>query len=163
MKMMPWKKKGNAVVRGSEGSSSLGLFRNEMNRLMDRFFADPWSLFDHESFPSVTGWAPSFDVVDGDKDVTVRAEIPGVDPKDVEVSVSGNVVTISGEKKESHEEKGKQVYRSECSYGSFRRSVELPEGVDAERVSAEHANGILTVRVGKSKAAAAKRIPVSAK
>jgi HSP20 family protein len=73
------------------------------------------------------------------------------------------VLTVSGDKKESHEEKGKQVYRSECSYGSFRRSVELPEGLDADKVSAEHANGILTIRVGKSKAAAAKRIPVSAK
>lgn len=163
MKMMPWKKKDNAVVRGGEGSSSLGLFRNEMNRLMDRFFADPWSLFDQDSFPSVTVWAPSFDVIDGEKDVTVRAEIPGVDPKDVEVTVSGNVLTISGEKKESHEEKGTHAFRTECSYGSFRRSVELPDGVDADKVTAEHTNGILTVRVGKSKAAAAKRIPVSAK
>jgi HSP20 family protein len=134
-----------------------------MNRLMDRFFENPWSLFDQDSFPSVSGWAPSFDVTDGEKDVTVRAEIPGVDPKDVEVTVSGNLLTISGEKKDSREEKGKNVWRSECSYGSFRRSVELPEGVDADKVTAEHANGIITVRVAKSKAASAKRIPVSAK
>ncbi len=73
------------------------------------------------------------------------------------------MLTVSGEKKESREEKGKNVYRSECSYGSFRRSVELPAGVDAEKVSAEHKNGILTVRVGKSESAAPKRIPVSAK
>jgi HSP20 family protein len=163
MKLTPFKKKEGAVVRGGEGSSALGLFRSEMNRLMDRFFADPWSLFNHEDFPSVSGWAPSFDVVDGEKEITIRAEIPGVDPKDVEVTVSGNVLTVSGEKKESREENGKQVYRSECRYGSFRRSVELPEGAQADQVSAEHANGILTVRVGKSKAAAAKRIPVSAK
>jgi HSP20 family protein len=163
MKLMPWKKKENAVVRGGEGPSSLGLFRTEMNRLMDRFFADPWSMFDDDAFPSFSGWSPSFDVVDGEKDVTVRAEIPGVDPKDVEVTVSGTLLTISGEKKDAREEKGKQVWRSECSYGSFRRSIALPEGVDAEKVSAEHANGILTVKVAKSKAAEAKRIQVSTK
>ena len=163
MKLMPWRKKNNAVVRGGEGSSALGLFRSEMNRLMDRFFDNPWSLFDEDSFPSVTGWAPSFDVVDGEKEVTVRAEIPGVDPKDVEVTVSGNMLTVSGEKKESREGKDKHVWRSECSYGSFRRSVALPEGVDADKVTAEHANGILTVKVAKSKTAAAKRIPVSAR
>jgi HSP20 family protein len=163
MKLIPWKKKDGAMVREGEGPSSLGLFRSEMNRLMDRFFENPWSLFDEDSFPSVSGWAPSFDIVDGEKEVTVRAEIPGVDPKDVEVTVSGNLLTISGEKKDSHEEKGKQVWRSECSYGSFRRSVQLPEGVDADRVTAEHANGILTVKVAKSKAAEAKRIQVSTK
>ncbi len=163
MKLMPWKKKEDAVVRGGEGSSALGLFRSEMNRLMDRFFENPWSLLDEDAFPPAFGWAPSFDVTDGEKDVTVRAEIPGVDPKDVEVTVSGTLLTISGEKKESREEKGENVRRSECGYGAFRRSVELPEGALADQVTAEHANGILTVRVAKSKAAAAKRIPVSTK
>ena len=163
MKLMPWKKKDHALVRGGEGSSALGLFRSEMDRLMDRFFSDPWSMFDHDVLRSDTGWAPSFEVVDGDKEVTVRAEIPGVDPKDVEITVLGNVLTVSGEKKESREEKGKNVWRSECSFGSFRRSVELPAGVDAQKVSADHKNGILTVRVGKSESAAPKRIPVSAK
>ena len=160
MKIMPWKKQDNSVVRGGEGSSALGLFRSEMNRLMDRFFEYPWSLFDEDTLSSIY---PSFDVTDGEKEVTVRAEIPGVDPKDVEVTVSGNVLTISGEKKDSREEKGKHVWRSECRYGSFRRSVELPEGVDADKVTAEHANGILTVKVAKSKASAAKRIQVSTK
>ena len=163
MKLMPWKKQENSVVRAGEGSSALGLFRSEMNRLMDRFFENPWSLFDEDTLSSVSGWAPSFDVTNGEKEVTVRAEIPGVDPKDVEVTVSGNVLTVSGEKKDAREEKGKDFWRSECSYGSFRRSVELPEGVDADQVTAEHANGILTVKVAKSKASAAKRIQVSTK
>jgi HSP20 family protein len=163
MKLTPFKKKEAAAHRGGEGSSNLGLFRSEVNRLMDRFFEDPWTLFDRDAIPSAAGWAPAFDVVDGEKEITVRAELPGVDPKDVEVTVSGNVLTVSGEKKETREEKGKHVYRSECSYGSFRRSVELPQGAQADQVSAEHANGILTVRVGKSPAAAAKRIPVAAK
>ena len=161
MKLTPFKKKENAAARGGEGATSLGLFRHEMNRLMDRFFSDPWSLFEGDALSS--GWAPSFEVIDGEKEVTVRAEIPGVDPKDVEVTVSGNVLTVSGEKKESREEKGEHVWRSECSYGSFRRSVELPQSVDADQVTAEHANGILTVKVAKSKAAPAKRISVSTK
>jgi HSP20 family protein len=163
MNLMPRKKKENAVVRGGEGSSALGLFRSEMNRLMDRFFENPWNLLDEDLLPSGSGWAPSFDVTDGEKEVTVRAEIPGVDPKDVEVTVSGSMLTVSGEKKDVREEKGKHVWRSECSYGSFCRSVQLPDGVDPEKVTAEHANGILTVKVAKSKASAAKRISVSAK
>jgi len=163
MKLMPWKKKEDAVVRGGEGAPPLGLFRSEVSRLLDRFFETPWSPLDEDFFASVSGWAPSFDVLDGEKDVTVRAEIPGVDPKDVEVTVSGSLLTISGEKQDSLEEKGKTMWRSERRYGSFRRSVRLPEGVDADKVMAEHGNGILTVKVAKSKTAAAKRIPVSAK
>ena len=164
MKLMPWKKNETAALRAGEGASALGHFRSEMNRLMDRFFSNPWSAFEQDLFPSAMGgWAPSFEVTDGDKEVTVRAEVPGVDPKDVEVSVSGNMLSISGVKKESLEKKGKNVYRSECSYGSFHRSIELPTGAQPDRVTAEHKNGILTVRVGKSEAAARRRIPVSAK
>jgi HSP20 family molecular chaperone IbpA len=83
MRLMPWKKKNNAVARRGEGACALGLFRSEMNRVMDRFFMNPWALFDEDPFLPTSGWAPSFDVVDGEKEVTVRAEIPGIDPKEV--------------------------------------------------------------------------------
>jgi HSP20 family protein len=164
MKLMPWKKKNNDVLRAGEGPSVLGLFRSEMNRLMDRSLERPWSLFDdEEAFLSGAGWAPLFDVLDGEKHVTVRAELPGVDPKDVEITVSGNVLTLSGEKKDSREGRERLFRRSERRYASFRRAVQLPEGVDAQDVTAEHVNGILTVKVGKLKGTAAKRIAVSVK
>ncbi|HXG63337.1 MAG TPA: Hsp20/alpha crystallin family protein [Planctomycetota bacterium] len=166
MKLVPFKKKSGrngGLLRGGDGASALSRFRAEMDRLFERFFRDPWSVFDETSWASSWGWNPALDVIDGEKEVTVRAEIPGVDPKDVEVTVSGNLLTIAGEKKDVSEEKGKNFYRSECSYGSFRRSVALPEGVDADKVQAEYSNGVLTVRVAKSKTAAPRKIAITAK
>jgi len=166
MKLVPFRKKSGrngGLVRGGDGASALSRFRAEMDRLFEPFFRDPWSVFDETSWASSWGWNPALDVIDGEKEVTVRAEIPGVDPKDVEVTVSGNLLTIAGEKKDVSEEKGKNFYRSECSYGSFRRSVALPEGVDADKVQAEYSNGVLTVRVAKSKTAAPRKITVTAK
>ncbi|MFN3484231.1 MAG: Hsp20/alpha crystallin family protein [Planctomycetota bacterium] len=166
MKLVPFKKRSGrngGLIRGGDGASALSRFRAEMDRLFDRFLRDPWSVFDETSLVPSFGWSPALDVIDGEKEVTVRVEIPGVDPKDVEVTVSGNLLTIAGEKKEFSEEKGTNVYRSECSYGSFRRSLRLPEGVDSEKVQAEYSNGVLTVRIAKSKTAAPRRIAITAK
>jgi len=93
----------------------------------------------------------------------VRAEIPGIDPADVEVTVSGNQLVISGEKKESAERGGKDFHVSESRYGSFRRIVPLPGAVDATQVDAHCADGVLTVNLKKSQTAAAKRIDVKVK
>lgn len=162
MKSMSWRNDPSA--RGDGGMGGLGLFRSEMNRLVDRFFTDPWSVFEEGPFPGAAAWAPSFEVSDDDKEVTIRAEIPGVDPKEVELSLVGSVLTISGEKKETQEQKGKQgVTRSEIRYGAFRRSFELPDGLDASKITAEHANGILSVRIPKQKPAEAKKIPIATK
>jgi HSP20 family protein len=161
MSMIPWKKKGNGISRDSE-ANTVSRFRSEMQGLFDRFFDEPWSAFDR-AFSSFGAWAPSLDVIDGEKEVTVKAELPGVDPKEVEISVLGQTLTLSGEKKSEREEKGKGFYRSECEYGSFRRQVQLPEGVDPDKVKAEYANGVLTVKLEKSRTATPKRIPVSTK
>jgi len=162
MKMIPWKKK-EAAAPAAGRDSGLGRLRSEMDRLFERFLRDPWGALERGPLASWSGWAPSLDVVDGEKEVTVRAEVPGVDPKEIELAVVGNTLTVSGQEKESREEKGKGFTRSECRYGSFQRAVELPPGVDPDKVTAEYSNGVLTVRVGKSKAASAKRIPISTK
>ncbi|MBI4566534.1 MAG: Hsp20/alpha crystallin family protein [Planctomycetes bacterium] len=164
MRLIPWKGKRQADLArdGSAILPSLASLRQEMDRLFSRFFDDPWGVFD-TSLASFSGWTPTLDVIDGEKEVRIRAEIPGVEPNDVEVSISGNTLTISGEKKSEREEKGKDFHRSERHFGSFRRSVPLPDGVDAEKVSAEYANGVLTIRLAKSKAAAPKRIAVTKK
>jgi HSP20 family protein len=161
MKMMPWKKRPGEAVRGGDGAQALGRFRSEMDRLFQRWFDEPWGAFG--PFGAEEARGPALDVLDGEKEVTVRVELPGLGPKDFELSLSGRTLTISGEKKGESEERRKGFTRSECWYGSFRRSVELPAGVDAEKVSADYANGILTVRVGKSKAAEARRIAISKK
>jgi len=162
MKLIPWKKK-EATARTSDKEAGLNPLRSEMDRMFERFFSDPWALLRQGPHALWSGWAPSLDVADGEKEVTVRAEVPGVDPKEIELSVLGNTLTISGQKKESHEEKGKGFTRSECRYGSFQRAVELPAGVDPNKVTAEYSNGVLTVRVAKAKNASVKRIPIAAK
>lgn len=162
MKLIPWKKK-ESTARTSGKEAGLSQLRSEMDRMFERFFSDPWGLLRQGPPALWSGWAPSLDVIDGEKEVTVRAEVPGVDPKEIELSVLGNTLSISGQKKECREEKGKGFTRSECRYGSFQRSVELPAGVDPDKVSAEYSNGVLTVRVAKAKNASVKRIPIAAK
>lgn len=161
MGLIPWKSKRKADLARDGGSTfpSIASLRQEMDRLLSRFLENPWGAFDRTLAPS-SGWVPSLDVVEGEKEVTVRAELPGVDPNDVDVSISGSTLTIRGEKKSEHEAKGRNFFRSERSFGSFHRSVRLPEGVKAENASAEYSKGVLTVRLAKSKSPAPKRIAV---
>ena len=106
------------------------------------------------------GHYPAIDVSETDTEVVVRAEVAGVDPRGIDVSLSGQTLTIGGEKKESTETQGENWYRSERRFGSFRRTLQLPAPVDTEKVSAEHKNGVLTVRLKKLQSALPKRIPV---
>jgi HSP20 family protein len=137
----------------------LAEFGSEMNRLFDSFFRDPFGSMG-ESLGNLTAWSPSLDVAETDDEVTVRAEIPGADPKDIDVSVEGNRLVISGEKKESSEKKEQSFYQRETYCGRFNRQVELPQGVDPNNVNAEYKGGVLSVRLKKVPGAAAKKIPV---
>lgn len=161
MRMIPWKKK-EAAGR-SDLETGLSRLRTEMDRLFDRFFSNPWGLLSQGPWAAWSGWMPALDVADGEKEVTVRVELPGVDPKDIDLSVSGNTLTISGQKKECREEKGKGFMRSECRYGSFQRTVELPAGTDPDKISAEYSRGVLTVRVGKSKPSTVRKISITSR
>jgi HSP20 family protein len=101
------------------------------------------------------------EVRETDEHYLVRAEIPGLDPKDLDVQLQGDVLVISGEKRaETRDERETWAY-SERAYGSFRRAVRLPMPVDPERVQAEHKNGVVTIRLEKSAAARPKRIQVN--
>ncbi len=156
MNLIPWRgKSGN----GSQGLAPVSEFRSEMNRLFDSFFRDPfWS--GEEPLGSLTSWSPSLDVAETDNEVSIRAEIPGVDPKDLNITVEGNRLTISGEKKETTEKKEKSYQRRESYYGQFTRQIELPQGVDGENVEAEYKGGVLNVRLKRMPGAAAKKITV---
>jgi HSP20 family protein len=157
MNLIPWKGKGREN-NGGTALAPLDEFRHEMNRLFDSFFRD--SGFLGETFGNLTAWSPSLDVAETDKDVTIRAEIPGVDPKDLNITVDGNRLMISGEKKETSEKKEQSYHRRESYYGRFTRQVELPQGVDAENVEANYKGGVLTVQLKKTPGVAAKKIPV---
>jgi HSP20 family protein len=157
MSLIPW---GDRKTSGGE-MSALNDLRREMNRVFDNFFREPLNAMS-ESFGWGGEYAPSMDLSETDKDITVHAEIPGVDPKDLDITVTGDRITISGEKKETIEKSEKNYRHKEIRSGRFSRTVTLPAEVDTQNVSAEHKNGVLTVRLKKSESAATKKIPITA-
>jgi len=158
MSLIPWRGKQRQRDDHVE-SFPLSGFRQEMDRLFDRFFGGTWGLMPEGGFPGGE-WLPSLDVSETDSEVLVRAEVAGVDPKAIDISLSGPMLTIAGEKKESFESQNENCYRSERRFGAFRRSLQLPAEVDQEKVSAEHKNGVLTIRLKKLQSAKPKKIPV---
>lgn len=139
--------------------------RSEMDRVFDRF-AKGFSFPSLEPFwtSDVELSAPAVDLTEDDKAYKVTAELPGMDEKDIDVTVSGGALVIKGEKKQEKEEKNKNYYLSERSYGSFQRSFSLPDGVDQDKIAADFAKGVLTVTLPKTADAqkAQKKIEVKA-
>ena len=128
--------------------------RRQMNRLLDYFPTAEESAFE---------WWPAVNVIETPETVVVTAEIPGLEPKEIEISVVGDTLTIRGEKRIEKEEKGKTWYRREIAGGQFTRSFTLPAPVDAEHVDATTKMGILTVTLPKRAEARAKKIEVKVK
>lgn len=126
---------------------ALALQQN-VSRLIDDFFsATPFSLLAGEGGT----YMPKVDVTETDKEIRVSAELPGMTEKDIDVSVARDILTIKGEKKSEHEEKKGSYYRMERQWGSFERSIPIPEEVDSEKVDAKFSNGVLTVTMPKLK------------
>jgi HSP20 family protein len=109
-----------------------------------------------------SAWHPAVDVFEDKDAVKIMAEVPGVKPEDVKLSLENNLLTIRGEKKQEAEERGERVHRYERSYGSFERAFVLPSTLDGEKISAEYRDGVLTVTVPKAKRARPREIPVRA-
>lgn len=107
-------------------------------------------------------WMPAVDVFSRDSDLVIRAELAGVDPeKDVEITAEDGVLRIRGQRRYEHKDEGANYFRMETSYGSFERSVPLPEGVNPDEITAVHRNGVLEVVVPQAaQIATAKKIPV---
>lgn len=139
--------------------TTLTRMRDEMDRVFDRFVREP---LDFVWPGDGKNWMPALDVIDNETEITVKAEVPGMAAKDVDVSITGNNLRLSGQKDECKEEKAENCYLSERRFGSFQRSIELPEGVDSERISAEQDNGVLTIKIPKLRTAKPKHIPVKA-
>jgi len=148
-------------------------FRSEMDRLFDRFgggFGMPAfrQMFDLEPAwrgeSSFTFTTPDVDMTEDDKAYTITAELPGLEQKNIDVAVSGNMLTLKGEKQCEKEEKDKDHYMSERAYGSFQRSLALPDGVDRDKIAADLSKGVLTITLPKTAEAqkAQKKIEVKA-
>lgn len=106
------------------------------------------------------GWNPSIDVSEKDGEIVVSAEVPGIDPKDIDISIDDNRLVISGEKSQEDEERGKNYYRVERSYGSFSRSFSLPSNADVENIKASSRDGVLSVRIPKREDDESKRVEI---
>jgi len=131
-----------------------GNLRKEMDEMFDRFL-DPrdWA-------PALGEWIPKIDVAETGNAVSVKAEIPGMDQKDIQVLLQDDVLTIKGEKKQEKGEKDEKYYRLERSYGTFARALRMPVTVDAGKVTATFKNGLLTVTLPKAPGAKGTTIPV---
>jgi HSP20 family protein len=170
MAQMPVEKKATPVARAPDPFLAL---RGEMDRLFDRFtsgfgFPSLRRMMDLEpawrtEWPLRDG-VPAVDVAENETAYKITAELPGMAEKDIEVSLTEDTLTIKGEKRQEHEEKGENRYLSERSYGSFQRSFSLPSGVDRDKLAATFANGVLTVTLPKTPEAQkqAKKIEVKA-
>jgi HSP20 family protein len=148
------------------------LFRGEMDRLFDRL-ASGWGMpslgrmfdvepsFGYESASTMR--IPVVDITDDDTAYKVMAELPGMNEKDIEVVVSGDVLTLKGEKRAEREQKDKNFYLSERSYGSFQRSFRVPDGVDRDKIDAGFSKGVLTITMPKTAKAVEQRKKVEVK
>ena len=149
-----------SVPAKREEYNPFALLRNEMNALFDNFYRS----FEIEPFTGrFASFSPSVDIKESDKDIKVLAELPGMDDKDIDVSLSRDSLTIRGEKKEEKEDKGKNYYRMERSYGSFARTIPLPVEVDTDKAKAEFKKGVLTVTLPKTAKAIKETKKVSVK
>lgn len=134
--------------RDEKAPAGISSFRREMDRFFDDFsrgFNMPGTLAEAGNFDL----APEMDVTDSEKEIKLSIELPGVDEKDIDVSASGQMISISGEKKSESETKNGDLYRSERSYGSFCRSLSMPFTIDGDKVQAKLTNGVLTVTIPK--------------
>ena len=130
--------------------------RREMDRLLDR------TLDDEVNAPLHGDWLPFVDLSETDEAIMLRMEIPGIDPKDIQVRIQNQLLTVRGEKHRESERKDERFYRSERQFGSFVRAVRLPSNVREDRVNAVFRNGLLTVTLEKVAEAAGTAVPVKA-
>jgi HSP20 family protein len=138
------------------------VFRTEMDRLFDRFAGgfglpsmrrvldlEPWGRYE----APFTVSAPAVDVTEDDKAYKIAAELPGMSEKDIDVSITGDMLVLKGEKRQEREEREKNRYLAERTYGSFQRSFTLPDGIDRDRISAEFSKGVLALTLPKTQEA----------
>jgi HSP20 family protein len=134
-----------ALVRW-EPARELSSLQSEMNRLFNTFFDTPTT---GGNGTAARRWVPSMDLVETDEHFVLRADLPGLSEEDVAIELEDNVLTVSGERKAEHEDKKEGFYRMERSFGQFRRSLTLPDGVNADAIAATFDRGVLEVRIPK--------------
>jgi len=147
MDLVPWKPSGE-----------LTSLRREMDNLWNRFLGET-------SLPRFVSeeWLPAVDISETNDKLLVRAELPGMDVKDVKVTISGDILTIKGEKKQETERKDEHCYCSESYSGSFQRTIRLPAGIKADKIDATFEKGILQIALAKTEETKKKEIEIKVK
>jgi HSP20 family protein len=146
-----------AIIRW-EPARELQSLQHEVNRLFGTFFDQPSG---GGNGGSLRRWVPAMDLIEEGDHYALRADLPGVEEKDVKVELEDNVLTISGGRKSEHEERGDGVYRVERATGVFSRSLTLPEGVDPDGIEAHFEKGVLEVRVPKPEERRPRRVAIN--
>lgn len=164
--LIPWPRGEKKVPVKREEQEPVAQLQRHINNLFDDFFDgfENFGLTPFEAFgESLQAFSPRIDLSESEQDFTVSAELPGLDKNDIEVSLAHNMLTISGEKKEEKEDKGKNYYRMERFYGSFQRRIPLPTEVEADKVNATFKKGVLTVTLPKTAEAQRQRKKIAVK
>ncbi len=142
------------ITRKNESPLTFNTFRKDLDNFFDEFFSvRPTTFFE-------TDWLPKIDVQEDENEIHVTAEMPGVEEKDLTVTLENGILTIAGEKKEEKEDKTKSRVVSERRYGSFSRSISLPEGIKQDEIKASFKNGVLKIDIEKTEAEKPKKINV---
>jgi len=149
--LIPWARKDGAPDAKSSEDNPITTLQREMNHVFENF----WNRVGHFEWPWSSGEAKS-DVVETDKAIEVSIELPGMEMKDIEVTVNDDMLTVKGEKKIERQEEKKGYYLSERSYGAIYRTIPLPPGVDGEKAQASFKNGVLTIKLPQTPEAQAK-------
>jgi HSP20 family protein len=144
-----------ALIRW-EPVGEINMIQQEMNRLFNSFFDAPAA-----GEARTRRWIPAMDLVEQDDRFVLKVDLPGLTESDVNVELQDNVLTISGERKQKQEHKAEGYYRLERSFGSFSRSLTLPEGVNADAVAAKFDNGVLEVSIPKPEERKPRRVEIS--
>jgi HSP20 family protein len=140
--LIHWDRPFNVPVRQNAVSRSLTSLNNDMNRLFQNFFNhEPW-IEEYEAFPAV-------DIIENHKSFKIKAELPGINPEDVEISVTDGFLTLKGHIKEETEEKDQNYLRRETCFGAFQRTIALPDTANCDKSEATFKNGVLRIEVPK--------------
>ena len=146
-----------ALMRTNPLFSELSGVSNRLNRLFGR--DDFW---EGQTPMGPVDWAPAVDIVESDSDILIKAELPGVEAKDVSISLDNNVLSLRGERHSEKEINRENYHRMERATGSFSRSFALPASIDADRVTADFRNGLLTITLPKRENSRGRTIQINA-
>jgi len=148
----------NPILRGSNNKPSL--FQQDFNDLFRSFFDRPAAFLDEDSNVITSQWVPSVNIRENDKEFIISADLPGVNAKDVEVSMDNGILSIKGERKLEKSEDYNGYHRTECTHGSFHRRFSLPDSADPDKIIAKDRDGVLTITMAKRETTKPKLISI---